>query len=116
MTSSSSDPGSADSPPRGGEGEVEETLIAAVKSAILDRLLDDLRNDRPLGAGRSVYTKSDSGLYGKYEKQDDVHQNVLAALRATLEGLIDEHDICTRADLQPPSHGTTLPGAEDLTP
>ena len=62
-------------------------LSDAVKSAILDRLLDDLRADRALATPRSVYTKSDSGLYGKYEKAEGINEDVLRLIRVVLEDL-----------------------------
>ncbi len=70
-----------------------QALTDAVKSAILDRLIADLRSD--VGpVPRSVYTKSDSGLYGKYEKADVPDEDMLRAVRGVLERLVREaeHD------------------------
>jgi hypothetical protein len=69
-------------------GGPEQALVDGVRSAILDRLLDDLRHGRGLGGRRSSYTKSDSGVYGKYEKQSDVDDEVLRTIREALEQLV----------------------------
>lgn len=79
--------------------EVGASLPDAVRSAILERLLDDLRTDGPAGPQRSRYTKSDSGLYGKYEKYDALDPGLVTEIVAALEGIADR--IATGADNPP---------------
>jgi hypothetical protein len=80
-----------------------KTLEAAVKSAILDRLLQDLRTEAGRAPPHSRYTKSDSGLYGKYEKQDGLDQNVLDAIRSTLQAIVEEQSARSRDPTEPSS-------------
>lgn len=70
--------------------ETVESLTHAVKSAILDRLLSQLGAEYAVGAQRSIYTKSDSGLYGKYEKQDS--DPILTLLHDTIEAIVADFD------------------------
>lgn len=94
--------------PLNAESPSERVLVDAVKSAILDRILEDLRNDRPVTASRSRYTKSDSGVYGKYEKQDGLNEEVLATIRASLEGIIARYETQSGDD-QDPREGRRAP-------
>ncbi len=71
----------------GRDGEPEATLTDAVKSAILDRLIEDLRAEAGMVPPRSTYTKSDSGLYGKYEKAQGLDASALQEIRKVLEEL-----------------------------
>lgn len=68
----------------------DEPLAAAVKSAILDRLISDLRCAATLSAPHSFYAKSDSGLYGKYQKVDTRDLVVLEAIHAALGKMVEE--------------------------
>lgn len=75
---------SADGPREAGSAR---SLPDEVKSAILDQLLAELGAD-PAPHGRSLYTKSDSGLYGKYERADGMDEDTLREIRDTLQALI----------------------------
>ena len=66
-------------------------LTEAVKSRILDRVLADLRADLALGSQRHGYTKSDSGIYGKYQKQDIDLAAILEVVKAQTERLVAEY-------------------------
>ncbi len=66
-------------------------LTDAVKSRILDRVLADIRDDLALGCRASVYTKSDSGIYGKYQKADTDLDGILAAVRSQVDALLAEY-------------------------
>jgi ABC-type tungstate transport system permease subunit len=69
-----------------------DDLTDEVKSRILDRVIADLRDSLKLGSRASGYTKSDSGIYGKYQKQDVVDMSrVLAAVKAETERLLAEY-------------------------
>jgi hypothetical protein len=76
------------------------TLTEAVKSRILDRVLADLRADLALGSRRHGYTKSDSGIYGKYQKQDGDLTAVLEAIKAQTEQLLAEYMRAGAADAE----------------
>jgi len=67
------------------------SLTDAVKSRILDRVLADIRDDLALGCRASGYTKSDSGIYGKYQKADPDLPRILAAVRSQLDTLLAEY-------------------------
>ncbi|PBA28998.1 hypothetical protein CKJ65_25145 [Mycobacterium intracellulare] len=84
------------------DDEAAEVLTQAVKSAILDRLLSQLGAEHTVVSPRSTYTKSDSGLYGKYEKQDHPDQ-ILTLIRDTLDTMIGEFDSQTSP---PPGRNT----------
>jgi hypothetical protein len=66
-------------------------LTDAVKSRILDRVLADIRDHLTLGCRASGYTKSDSGIYGKYQKADVDLAGILAAARSQLDALLAEY-------------------------
>jgi ABC-type tungstate transport system permease subunit len=69
-----------------------EQLTETVKSRILDRVIADLRAALKLGARQDGYTKSDSGLYGKYQKHDPVDvSRVLEAIKTETERLFGEY-------------------------
>ena len=70
--------------------DVEEALADAVKTAIVDRILAELRQNILHAAPRSSYTKSDSGVYGKYEKADIPSESVLDLIEQTLRQMVDE--------------------------
>jgi hypothetical protein len=66
-------------------------LTETVKSRILDRVIADLRRALKLGTSERGYTKSDSGIYGKYEKCDPVDLGaVLDAIKAETDRLLAE--------------------------
>lgn len=66
-------------------------LTDAVKSRILDRVLADIRDGFALGCRASGYTKSDSGIYGKYQKADADLAGIMAAVRSQLDALLGEY-------------------------
>jgi len=92
MTETEPKDNSVQQPSLHSEDDAERALVDSVKSAILDRLLSDLRHDRPIARLRSMYSKSDSGVYGKYEKQDIPNEAILAAIRATLEDIVTGYE------------------------
>ncbi len=70
-------------------------LTEAVKSRILDRLLSVLAAETHVGMRSPGYTRSDSGLYGKYEKADlDLDSaRMLELIQAEVERAVAEaHD------------------------
>jgi hypothetical protein len=75
-----------------------DTLSVEVKSRILDRIVQDLVEGRPLGLGPSGYTKSDSGVYGKYQKQDVSLEQVLAAIEGQVEQIIADYERIDEAE------------------
>jgi hypothetical protein len=86
-------------PPRPDEPEApapgfgaHAALSDVVKSRILDRVLRDLSEDRPLGLRSGGYTRSDSGVYGKYEKQDVDAAAVSDLVRLEVERILAEYD------------------------
>jgi hypothetical protein len=69
-----------------------DQLTETVKSRILDQVIADLRDALKLGARADGYTKSDSGIYGKYQKHDPVDLGrVLEAIKMETERLLAEH-------------------------
>ena len=73
------------------EGDDAGRLLSeTIKSAILDRLIDDLRRGVTQEPPRSHYVKSDSGLYGKYQKADAPDLAALDAIRSSLQAMVDE--------------------------
>jgi hypothetical protein len=72
------------------EHDGRRLLSERIKSAILDLLIDDIRRGATHDAARSHYSKSDSGLYGKYQKADAPDMAVLDAIRANLQTMVDE--------------------------
>lgn len=83
MSSDSSDPDSTT--------DILDALSVEVKSRILDRILRDLVENRPLGLGPSGYTKSDSGVYGKYQKQDITLEQLLHAIEGQVEQIVADY-------------------------
>jgi hypothetical protein len=76
----------ADEQPVGDHADLSE----AVKSRILDRLLNQLAAEGPMGTRSMGYTRSDSGLYGKYEKADVDTVQMLAMIQAEVERAVAE--------------------------
>ena len=75
-----------------------DELTALVKSRILDRVIADLRDAPELGRRASGYTRSDSGIYGKYQKHDVVDMDrVLKAVAVETERLL-AHYCATEPD------------------
>ncbi|MEA2194287.1 MAG: hypothetical protein QOG42_721 [Solirubrobacteraceae bacterium] len=70
--------------------EDRSELSEVVKSRILDRLLDQLAAEGPMGSRSLGYTRSDSGLYGKYEKADLDAERMLAMIQAEVERAVAE--------------------------
>ena len=70
-----------------------------MKSAILDQLIRDLRSQATLTTPHSFYAKSDSGLYGKYQKVDTPDVAILDAIRSALQVMVDEGVAAERARL-----------------
>lgn len=85
----------SESPPSSGsdqELDVTRTLVAAVRRAILERLMDDLDRERAKGLTDVGYTRSAAGIYGKYEKQDDPNNQLVGIIRTVLEDILDEYE------------------------
>jgi hypothetical protein len=67
-------------------------LTDLVKSRILDRVIADLHDALRLGSRVSGYTRSDSGIYGKYQKHDSVDMTrILQAIKVETERQLAEH-------------------------
>jgi hypothetical protein len=79
------------------EPKADETLTTAIKSRILDRVLAELRGDLGLHTGANGYTKSDGGIYGKYEKADVDRSRMLDVIDSRIKEILAEYD-----DLPPP--------------
>jgi hypothetical protein len=105
----SDEPDSASKPPA---ANVENLLTTAVKSAILDRLISDLRGQASLGSAQSSYTKSDSGLYGKYQKADTTELALLEAIETALSKLVNESDVSHTADHPADDRGRAAKGSK----
>lgn len=76
----------------------QQALLNGVKSAILNRLLIDLQENVVTATAGSLYTKSDSGVYGKYEKQDDLNEAVMGVIRTTLDSIVREYETSLNRD------------------
>ena len=74
------------------ESKADETLTTAIKSRILDRVLAELRDDLGLHTGANGYTKSDGGIYGKYEKADVDRSRILEAIDGRIKAILAEYD------------------------
>jgi hypothetical protein len=72
--------------------DADDALTAAVKSRILDRVLAELRDDLGLRAGANGYTKSDGGIYGKYEKADVDGSRILEAIDSRIKDILAEYE------------------------
>jgi hypothetical protein len=68
----------------------DRLLTERIKSAILDQLIEDLRRGVTGEVASSYYSKSDSGLYGKYSKADVPSLALLDTIKANLEVMIAE--------------------------
>jgi hypothetical protein len=69
-----------------------QALTDEVKSKILDKILAELRAD--LGLGRAGgYTKSDSGIYGKYQKADVDLTGILEAVKSQMDAMLAEYQL-----------------------
>lgn len=84
-----------------------EALTDAVKSRILDRVLVDLRERLALGNRGSEYTKSDSGVYGKYQKADLDLTMVLDVVSRQIDAILVQHEDSDHeaTDREPPKPG-----------
>jgi hypothetical protein len=87
------DPSLLPEPSDSSNSDADEAIVRAVKSRILEQLVDALGKDEVRRARASHYTKSDSGLYGKYEKYEDVNNQVLEVVRRQLEELLGEFPV-----------------------
>jgi hypothetical protein len=74
------------------EPKPDETLTIAVKSRILDRVLAELRDDLGLRSGANGYTKSDGGIYGKYEKADIDSSRILEVIDSRIKEILEEYE------------------------
>jgi hypothetical protein len=70
-------------------GDPLGALADSVKSAILDRIIDDLRRQSTYTTPQSYYAKSDSGLYGKYQKAEQPDMAMLAAIHGKLQEMVE---------------------------
>jgi hypothetical protein len=92
--------------------DAEEAMVRAVKSRILEQLVEALGQDEVRHARASHYTKSDSGLYGKYQKYEDINNQVLEVVRQQLETLLGEFS----PDDGPRAAGLLDPAPPDSAP
>ena len=90
MASEQENPGTGDE--HEGPAADDAGLSDLVKSRILDQVLRDLREDRRLGLRSAGYTRSDSGVYGKYEKQDVDAANLSEVVRREVERILAEYE------------------------
>jgi hypothetical protein len=74
------------------EPKEDETLTIAIKSRILDRVLAELRGDLGLRTGANGYTKSDGGIYGKYEKADVDRSRILEVIDSRIKEILAEYE------------------------
>lgn len=89
------------------EQEGVDALTILVKSRILDRILADLqKEDFALGSRVSGYTKSDSGIYGKYQKADVDLSMILKVIQSEMDLMLAEY---RSASLGPDADETSKP-------
>lgn len=74
------------------ENDPFAALTEAVKSRILDRIITELKEGRSLGLGPSGYTKSELGVYGKYQKQDIDPEQMLEAVKLQVDSVLREYE------------------------
>jgi hypothetical protein len=98
--------------------DAEEAIVRAVKSRILEQLAESLGRDEVVRSRASHYTKSDSGLYGKYEKYEEAKEQILEVVRQQLDSLLAEFTSDTRPALEEasPSAGEASPSVGEASP
>jgi hypothetical protein len=119
------DPSLSPEQPGPAASDAEEAIVRAVKSRILEQLAQSLGHDEVLRSRASHYTKSDSGLYGKYEKYEEAKEQILEVVRQQLDSLLAEFTSDTLPALEEaspaldeasPSVGDTSPPPGDAPP
>jgi hypothetical protein len=98
--------------------DAEAAIVRAVKSRILEQLAESLGHDEVVRARASHYTKSDSGLYGKYEKYEEAKEQILEVVRQQLDSLLAEFasDTLPAVDEASPSLDEASPAPGDTSP
>lgn len=69
---------------------LDEAVVQAVRSRIIEQLINSIGRDEVLRSRASHYTKSDSGLYGKYQKYEDVGNQVVELVKQQLTTILEE--------------------------